>query len=370
MTGLMLVSNRRARTIAIAKMHYYTIVAAARLLSAAVRKMDCKMPLTVAVLDMFHPQIKAAIKAAVPPDWTVRFVDENSFAARAALVRDADIVFVMAAQVPKEMLAEARRLRFIQKLGAGVDRIDLDFCREHGIGVARLHAGNSIPVAEHTILLMLATYRQLPQIDRRTRAGTWSKEDARGTHRSLQYKTVGLVGFGAIGKEVAKRLRGFDVNVLYYDPMRATADVEQSLGVTFADLDALVREADIISLHLPLMSQTANIMGAQRIAAMKPGAVLINCARGGLVDEAALAEALKAGRLFGAGIDAFSQEPPGDSPLLGLDNTVVTSHLAGATFDNFATVVARSVENTKAVLRGEPLPISDVAVAPGKVPTN
>jgi phosphoglycerate dehydrogenase-like enzyme len=296
--------------------------------------MDCEMPgVTVAVLDTFHPQIKAAVEVAVPADWTLRFVDENSFAARVTLIREADIVFVMAAPMPKEMLAEARRLRLIQKLGAGVDRIDLDFCRAHGIGVARLNAGNAVPVAEHTILLMLATYRQLPQIDRRTRAGTWSKEDARGTHRSLQYKTVGLVGFGAIGREVAKRLRAFEVKALYYDPVRAAADVEQSLGVTYADLDALLREADIVSLHLPLMPQTADIIDAQRIAAMKPGAVLINCARGGLVDEAALAEALKAGRLFGAGIDAFSQEPPAGSPLLELDNTVVTSHLAGATLD-------------------------------------
>jgi phosphoglycerate dehydrogenase-like enzyme len=330
--------------------------------------MDCKMPdVTVAVLDTFHPHIKAAVEAAIPADWSLRFVDENSFAARATLIREADIVFVMAAPMPKEMLAEARRLRLIQKLGAGVDRIDLDFCRAHGIGVARLNAGNAVPVAEHTILLMLATYRQLPQIDRRTRAGTWSKEDARGTHRSLQHKTVGLVGFGAIGREVAKRLSAFEVKVLYYDPLRAAADVEQDLGVSYAGLDVLLREADIVSLHLPLMPQTRNIIDAQRIAAMKPGAVLINCARGGLVDEAALAEALKAGRLFGAGIDAFSQEPPIGSPLLELDNTVVTSHLAGATLDNFAVVVARGVENARAVLRGEPLPASDVAVAPANV---
>jgi phosphoglycerate dehydrogenase-like enzyme len=328
------------------------------------------MPVTVAVLDTFHPQIKTAIEVAVPPDWTVHFVEENSLVARATLIRDADVVFVMAAPMPKELLAEARRLRFIQKLGAGLDRIDLNFCRERGIGVARLHAGNSIPVAEHTILLMLATYRQLPQIDRRTRAGNWSKEDARGTHRSLQHKKVGLVGFGAIGKEVAKRLRAFDVDILYYDPIRAPADVEQRLGVTFADIDALVSEADIVSLHLPLLPQTANIIDAQRIAAMKSGAVLINCARGGLVDEAALTEALKSGRLFGAGVDAFSQEPPVGNPLLDLDNTVVTPHLAGATLDNFANVVARSVENAKAVLRGEPLPDSDMAVAPGKVPAN
>ena len=179
--------------------------------------------ITVAILDKFHPHIKTAIEAAVPANWAVLFIEESTLAARAAVLRDADIAFVMAAPMPKELLAEARRLRFIQKLGAGVDRIDLDVCRSRGIGVARLHAGNSIPVAEHTILLMLATYRQLPQIDRRTRAGAWNKEDARGMHRQLQHKTVGLVGFGAIGKEVAKRLRGFEVTILYYDPVRASA---------------------------------------------------------------------------------------------------------------------------------------------------
>ena len=317
----------------------------------------------VAVLDKFHPHIKTAIMAALPSNWSVRFIEENSLAARAAVLRDADIAFVMAAPVPKELLAEARRLRFIQKLGAGVDRIDIDACRKQGIGLARLHAGNSIPVAEHTILLMLATYRQLPQIDRRTRAGAWNKEDARGEHRQLHGKIVGLVGLGAIGKEVAKRLRGFEVKILYYDPVRASRDVEQSLAVDYADLDTLVRSADIISLHLPLMPQTAGLINTERIRAMKSGAMLINCARGGLVDEAALAAALKEGRLFGAGIDAFANEPPVGSELLELDNTVVTSHLAGATLDNFSGVIARAVENAKAVLRGEALPETDVVLA-------
>ncbi|MBI5909535.1 MAG: hypothetical protein HY848_06260, partial [Betaproteobacteria bacterium] len=126
---------------------------------------------TVAVIDKFHQHIKTAIEAAVPTNRTVRFTAENSLAARMAVLRDADIAFVMAAPMPKDLLADAQRLRLIQKLGAGVDRIDLDVCRKRGIVVARLHAGNSIPVAEHTILLMLATYRQLPQIDRCTSAG-------------------------------------------------------------------------------------------------------------------------------------------------------------------------------------------------------
>jgi D-3-phosphoglycerate dehydrogenase len=323
------------------------------------------MPLTVAVLDKFHPAIKAAIEQAAPADWALHFIDENSLAARAAVLRDADIALVMAAPIPKELLAQATRLRFIQKLGAGVDRIDLDVCRAKGIGVARLQAGNAIPVAEHTILLMLAVYRQLPQIDRRTREGHWDKESARGTHRQLLNKTVGLVGFGAVGREVAKRLRGFDVKVLYYDPLRPQSEVEQSLGVEYVEFDALLRTADIVSLHLPLMKETAGIIDAGRICAMKKGAVLINAARGGLVDEAALAAALKDGHLSGAGIDTFSNEPPVGSELLTLDNTVITSHLAGATLDNFAGMMVRAVENVHAVLRGDALPETDVAVAPG-----
>ena len=320
--------------------------------------------ITLAVLDKFHPQIKKVIVAAAPADWTVRFIEENSLAARATVLRDADLAFVMAAPVPKELLAQATRLRFMQKLGAGVDRIDLLACRKQGIGLARLHAGNSIPVAEHTILLILATYRQLPQIDRRTRAGAWDKEDARGEHRQLQGKIVGLVGFGAIGKEVAKRLRGFEVKILYYDPVRAPRDVERNLAADYTELDSLLRSADIVSLHLPLTQETAGIINAQRIHAMKRGAVLINAARGGLIDEIELIAALKDGHLFGAGIDVFSKEPPVGSELLTLENTVVTSHLAGATIDNFAAIIARAVRNARAVLRGEALPRTDVVLAP------
>jgi phosphoglycerate dehydrogenase-like enzyme len=322
---------------------------------------------TVAVLDKFHPHIKAAIEAAMPAEWHTVFIEEATFAQRVTAVRDADVALVMAAPIAKEVIAAGQKLRFIQKLGAGVDHIDLDACRERGIGVARLHAGNSIPVAEHTVLLMLAVYRQLPQIDRRTRVGGWDKESARGEHRQLLNKTIGLIGLGAVGKQVAKHLRGFDATVIYYDPVRPSAKLEQSLGVSYAEFDDLVRRSDIVSLHLPLLPETAGIINAERIRAMKKGAVLINCARGGVVDEAALAAALKEGHLFGAGIDTFASEPPVGSELLALENTVVTPHLAGATLDNFAGIVARAVANAKAVLRGEPLAKTDEVLAVGKV---
>jgi len=140
------------------------------------------MPVTVAILDKFHPVIKAAIEQGAPADWSLRFIDENTLAARAEILRDADVALVMAAPIPKKLLAQATRLKFIQKLGAGVDRIDLDVCRQKGIGVARLQAGNAIPVAEHTILLMLAVYRQLLQIDR-------APAKATGTRKALAART-------------------------------------------------------------------------------------------------------------------------------------------------------------------------------------
>jgi phosphoglycerate dehydrogenase-like enzyme len=256
-------------------------------------------------------------------------------------------------------------VRFIQKLGAGVDRIDLKMCEERGIGVARLAGGNAIPVAEHALLLILATLRRLPTNDRRTRAGDWLKEESRGVNRQLHGKRVGLVGLGAIGKALAELLKGFEVEIVYYDPFPPSADIEEKLGVRGVSLDELLATSDIVSLHLPLMPSTANLISKEKIARMKPGAVLINSARGGLVDEAALAEALTDGRLFGAGIDAFAKEPPVGSPLLALtEQTVVTPHFAGATIDNFSSVIAGAVRNARQYLDNGTIPAADAVFVP------
>ena len=199
----------------------------------------------------------------------------------------------MAAPVTAEILSAATRLRFIQKLGAGVDKIDLKMCSEKGIAVARLAGGNAIPVAEHTLLLILATLRRLPMVDRRTRAGEWLKEESRGVNRQLHGKRVGLVGLGAIGKALVKLLKGFETDIVYFDPGVSPADVEQKLGVRHLPLDELLATSDIVSLHLPLLPETAGLISKERIDRMKRGAVLINCARGGLVDEAALADGIE-----------------------------------------------------------------------------
>jgi D-3-phosphoglycerate dehydrogenase len=184
--------------------------------------------------------------------------------------------------------------------------------------------------------------------------------------RQINGKTVGIVGFGAIGQAVAKLLSGFDAHILYYDPRRASPEIERDLHVTYAPLDELTARSDIVSLHLPLMKETAKIFDAARIARMKPGAILVNCARGGLVDEAALHDALVRGHVFSAGLDAFEQEPPVGSPLLLLDQTVVTPHTAGGTIDNFKPVVERAVQNTQSFLSGGHIPEQELVLAPSQ----
>lgn len=320
--------------------------------------------LTVGIIDPFHAKTVDAIRSVVPEGWRLSITDGPTEAQRATALREADVLFVMATPVPATLLAAAPRLRFIQKLGAGVDRIDLDTCSERGIGVARLQAGNAIPVAEHTLLLMLAACRRLPLLDRQTRAGQWDKEGARGANRQIHGMTVGLVGFGAIGRAVARLLVNFGAEVIYYDPSRASGEVERALQATWRPLDELLTTSDLVSLHLPLTKETAGLIDARRIAGMKQGAILVNCARGGLVDEAALHRALVDGHLFTAALDAFGQEPPIGSPLLELDATVVTPHTAGGTVDNFRSVAQRAVANTLRVLAGEELPAEDVVIAP------
>jgi len=318
----------------------------------------------VGFLDRFHPEICATIVRALPEGWTYKFAASKEPADQVAAAAGIDLLFVMAAPVTPDILAAAPNLRFIQKLGAGVDRIDLKTCEQRGIAVARLAGGNAVPVAEHALLMMLASLRRLVVMDRRTRAGEWDKESARGVNRQLSGKRVGLVGFGAIGKALAKMLSGFDIELFYFDPIVQQSDVEKQYRIRSLPLDELLQTCDIVSLHLPLMPETAGMISRERIYKMKRGAVLVNCARGGLIDEDALVTALNDGQIFAAGLDAFSKEPPIGSPLLTMEQTVVTPHLGGATVDNFKSVIEKAVQNSLQYLDGKGLPKADVVFMP------
>ncbi len=318
----------------------------------------------VAILDPFHPAIIQTIRDLLPDGWEMSVAREPTPAAQAEAVSGADIALIMAAKMTPDLLAKAPRLRFIQKMGAGVDNIDLDTCRGAGITVARLGAGNAIQVAEHAAMMILAASRRLIALDGRVRGGHWDKEPARGVIQHIHGKTVGIIGLGAIGKRLARILTGFEVHVLYCDPIPAGPEIEAALNVRRVSFDELITNADIISLHLPLTPESRGMIGAAEIARMKQDVVLVNCARGGIVDEAAVAQALRDGKMLGAGMDVFTSEPPGSSPLFDIETAVLSPHCAGATLNNFAAIAARAMANAEAYLDGNSLPENDVVLDP------
>ena len=337
-------------------------------MSAATDRAAASPKPVVVVLDVHSPAVQAIISAAAPPDVDLRTATSTEPAAQRALAADADVFIGGVTAIPADVIDAAPRLRLIQKWGIGVDKIDLDAARRRGIPVAITAGANARPVAEHTLLLMLAVLKRLGRAQAGLRAGRWWEERAATRVDSFQLagKVVGLVGLGNIGRRVARRVRAFEAEVVYYDVRRPTPDEERELGVTYRPFDDLLAEADVVSLHIPYQPSTRGILSRERIARLKPDAVVINTARGELIDEAALAEALRAGRLRGVGVDVFGGEPPGpDNPLLALDlpNLVVTPHIAGSAYDNIDTMAAHVFANVRRVLTGEPIPEQDVVVA-------
>jgi D-3-phosphoglycerate dehydrogenase / 2-oxoglutarate reductase len=241
---------------------------------------------------------------------------------------DADALIVRSAtRVTPQLLAQAPRLRTVGRAGVGVDNIDLEEATRRGVLVMSTPGGNAVSVAEHTFALMLALARQVPRMDAALREGRWEKSSA-GTE--VRGKTLGLIGLGRIGSEVATRAEAFDMRVIAYDPYISETAAKE-LQVELVSLDKLLAESDFISLHTALSPATQNMINASSIAKMKKSARIINAARGELIDEAALAEAIKSGRLAGAAIDVFLEEPPKNSPLVGLPNVIATPHIAGST---------------------------------------
>lgn len=242
------------------------------------------------------------------------------------------------------------RARVIARAGVGVDNIDVPAATRKGILVVNSPGGNTLSTAEHTIALLLALARNIPQANASLRSGKWDRKSFLG--RQVTGKTLGVIGLGRIGSEVARRAKGLEMQVLACDPF-VSADYAAALGVSLVDLETLLRSSDYVSLHASLSEQTRGMIGAAELALMKPTACLINCARGGLVDEAALKQALEEGRLAGAALDVFAQEPPADFSLAQLPNVVATPHLAASTQEAQEVVAIEAAEQVVAVLRGE-----------------
>jgi len=272
-------------------------------------------------------------------------------------VRGADVIigdFTFRLPIDAAVAEAARGCRLIQQPSIGYQHIDLEATRRAGIPVANVGAANAVGVAEHAVMFMLCLLKRALYFHAKTARGEWGQQDIFTLGLGeLHGKTLGIVGMGNIGREVALRARPFGCRMLYHDLRRLPEEEERELGVEFAELEGLLRASDIVSLHVPLTPETRHLMDRERLAMMKPGAYLLNLARGEVVDEEALAEALREGRLAGAGIDVFAEEPVNpDNPLLASDRVMLSPHVAGGTDESRVRMLQVTVENVVGVLSG------------------
>ena len=303
-------------------------------------------PLPKAIMDLAHAMLPAGYELVVAERESPEFP---------AAIRDADFLLGFArGGFGPDFYRMAPRLKLIQLISAGYDRLDVNAARDAGVPVANNGGANSVAVAEHTVMLILAVYKRLAWMHVNVVAGKWRVGDL-GDQRvyELEGKTVGIVGLGRIGKKVARRLAGFGVRLTYTDVVRLSEDEEDALGVRFALFPELLRAADVVTLHVPLSDATRGMMSTREFAAMKETAILINTCRGPVVDEDALGKALTTGQIAAAGLDVMTQEPPRpDHPLFKLDNVIFTPHMAGPTWENWAKAFRNAFDNIQRVAGG------------------
>ncbi len=321
------------------------------------------MPETIVLLDMTTPQRAERLRALLPPGFVLTHGTERGEEHLKAIIAEADYAISGQVAVPGEVLRAAKRLKLLHKWGVGYDNIDIATAKALGIQVARTTGSNALPVAEFALGLMLSALRFIAYGHAELKMGRWATGRLPGDTFTLSGKTVGIVGFGAIGQNLARLLAGFGCRILYSKRTPLAAAQEQALGVRHAPLARILAEADIVSLHCPLTPETENLIDADALAAMKRTAVLVNVARGGVVNEADLVAALRARTIAGAAMDVYAVEPlPPDSELLTLDNLVATPHLAAMAADTFEPTVKRMFANIAHVSRGEPVPERDRVV--------
>jgi D-3-phosphoglycerate dehydrogenase len=304
----------------------------------------------VLVAEELSPAGIALLEAA----FEVRYTDGSDRSLLLPALADADAVIVRSAtRIDAEAIAAGPRLRVVARAGVGLDNVDVEAATKAGVMVVNAPASNIVSAAEHAVALLLALARNVPQANASLKNGQWKRSAYTGVE--LQDKVVGILGLGRIGALVAERLQAFDMTVIAYDPYAPPVTSTQ-LGVRMVSLDELLADADFITVHLPKNAETIGLIGDRELHLVKPEVRIINAARGGIVDEAALADALQDGRVAGAGIDVYVKEPCTDSPLFGFDNVVVTPHLGASTNEaqeKAGTQVARSV---RLALDGEFVP--------------
>ncbi|HIQ04491.1 MAG TPA: phosphoglycerate dehydrogenase [Anaerolineae bacterium] len=297
--------------------------------------------LAEAGLALLRPQVQLDVRTNLSHDELLSVIPEYD----ALIVRSRT-------QVTAEVIAAASRLQVVARAGVGVDNIDVEAATRAGVLVVNAPTGNVVAAAEHTIALLTALARRVPQADASVRHGEWQRGRFMGVE--LRDKRLGCIGLGRVGSLVAERAKGLGMQVVAYDPY-ISSDYAANLGVELVPLEVVLRTADFITLHLPLTEQTRGLIDARALIKVKRGAYLINCARGGIVDEGALLQALNDERLAGAALDVFSQEPPpADSPLLRHPNVILTPHIGGSTTEAQERVAMDVAEQVLAVLADRP----------------
>jgi len=317
---------------------------------------------TLVLLDPSTPERLDRLRPFLPPGWLLTTALSRASQDQLAALQGAG--FAITGDVPvTEAMFAVPGLRAVHKWGVGFDGIDLEAARRHGVRVLRTTGSNAVAVAETTLGLILAVNRNIVRGHAGIAKGRWSKAEIAPVAATLSGRTVGIVGMGHIGKALARLLRGFGCPILYAKRSPLPAAEEADLGARFAPLDELLALSDVVTLNCDLNDSTRDLIDRSRLALMKPDAILVNAARGGVLVEADLADAIRAGRLRGAGIDVFSVEPiTPDNPLLGLDPVVLTPHLAALDAAGFAPTVARMMDNLLAIQNGKPPRLSDVLV--------
>ncbi|MCC8189428.1 MAG: 2-hydroxyacid dehydrogenase, partial [Planctomycetes bacterium] len=306
-------------------------------------------------LDTVTADMERVFLANTPEGVTLCFNAPRGAGTQRGTIAQANYFFVTNYQVTREVIAAAPHLRMIQRTGVGYDNVDVAYAQSLSLPVSISLGTNMTSVAELVIAHILTLYRNLQYLNPMAKEGIWDSWKYRHESYEIYGKTVGVVGCGAIGRTVIRRLASFEPErILYYDVERQPATVEQQLGITYCSLDDLIARADIITLHVPLFATTTGLISRERIARMKPNAILINTARGPVVDQPALVEAVRDGRIAGAGLDTFDPEPfVKDSEVLQHGNIITTPHIGAATVDNFVRVIRFCLENVLRCERGE-----------------
>ena len=308
------------------------------------------MKSTIVFAPAMPEPILATARAMLPPDFDLVVADVDTPAFAKAML-DADYFMGFARGIGTDFFRAAPKLKLIQLISAGYDRVDLEAARTAKVPVSNNGGANSVAVAEHTLMLILAVAKKLVWQHNHVVAGRWRVGDFNQTRLyEVEGKTLGIVGLGNIGKKVARRAQGFDMRVQYHDIVRLSEDQEDALGVRFVLFEELLRTSDIVSLHVPLGETTRNLMGAREFGMMKPTALFINTCRGPVVDENALHQALTTGKILAAGLDVMVDEPPKtDHPLFKLENVTITPHTAGPTWENWAKAFRNAFDNIQRV---------------------